>query len=94
MNTATGITAGHVRRLTGVSRSQLRYWEAHQIITPLLVPHVSRNWRVYPAEQIERISRIRNLLAMGMSLQGAVKRLDHCAPVNQQHPETEILAIA
>ena len=74
MSNAT-MTAGQVRKTTGVSRSQLRYWEAHNLITPTLVTHASRAWRTYPTEQVEKGAALKRLLNAGYSLRGAVRRL-------------------
>jgi len=78
MNNAT-MTGGEVRKLTGVSRSQLRYWDHHGIVNPILVAHASRTWRIYSAEQFERIVALKRLLDEGYSLKGAVRRLDRNA---------------
>ena len=73
--TYSTMTAGQVRKATGISRSQLRNWEAHRFISPTLVAHASRTWRLYPAEQIERISALKQMIDDGYSLRGAVRRL-------------------
>ena len=74
MNNVT-MTGGEVRKLTGVSRSQLRYWEQRGIVNPSMVVHASRTWRLYPAEQTVRVAALKRLLDEGYSLKGAVRRL-------------------
>ena len=80
MSNAT-MTAGQVRKTTGVSRSQLRYWESRRIITPTLVTHASRAWRLYPGDQVEKIMALKQMIDDGYSLRGAVRRLNENAVV-------------
>ena len=74
MNYST-MTAGEVRKATGVSRAQLRYWEDHRIIAPMREAHASRTWRTYPKAEIERIIALKTLLDDGYTLRGAARRL-------------------
>ena len=68
------MTAGQVRRHTGASRSQLRYWEAQGLIHPILAEHASRIWRLYPQDQVARIKELKRLLDGGFTLRGAARQ--------------------
>ena len=70
------VTTGQVSKLTGATRSQLRYWEIHGIVRPMLVAHSSRTWRLFHAAEVERIIGLKKMLDEGYTLQGAVRRLD------------------
>jgi DNA-binding transcriptional MerR regulator len=78
-----GASPARVRALTGVSRSQLRYWETLRAISPTLVPRASRVYHRYPPEQVQRIARVMHLLRGGYSLSGAIRSLDQEATASQ-----------
>ena len=79
MQNAEAVTAGQVRKITGATRSRLRYWETNGIVHPTLVAHASRTWRLYPAEQVDRIRTLKRLLDDGYTLRGAVNKMDKSA---------------
>lgn len=67
--------SGLVQELLQISRNRLRYWETKGIITPTFRQHGMRRWREYDAGTVEKIRRIMDLLAEGLTLDGAVKKL-------------------
>jgi DNA-binding transcriptional MerR regulator len=69
------MSAGDVRKATGASRAQLRYWESNKIVCPVMEQHNHRTWRRYPADEATKIGRIIRLLGMGFTLKGAIKNL-------------------
>ena len=77
MNDYQEFSPEQVRDATGVSRSQLRYWERQGIIVPTLNKRTQRTLRRYAQDQVERVRLIRKMLAEGWTLQGAVKRMDN-----------------
>ena len=64
--------SGLVQETFAISRNRLRYWETKGIIKPILRQHGCQVWREYDAETLERIRKIIDQLANGMTLQGAV----------------------
>jgi DNA-binding transcriptional MerR regulator len=75
MRERTGLTIGEVRRRTGVTRSQLRYWEAGGILSPEREEHHTRSWRIYCEADAEKVRRLLYLIGEGMTLKGAVSKL-------------------
>jgi len=69
------MTAGEVRRVTGVSRPRLRHWERIGIITPTIEQHLSRQWHVYTLAEVDRIKAIMALINEGWTLRGAAAKV-------------------
>lgn len=65
-----------LRRLLGISRAQLRYWEMLGYIQPTLVRRFSKVYRRYPEEQFRRLQGIMVFLARGYTLAGAMTQVD------------------
>ena len=69
------MSTGEVRAATGASRARLRYWETRGIVCPVLQAHGSRDWRMYPADHVDKVRRLMTLIGHGFSLAGAVSNL-------------------
>ena len=89
MDTDREFTPEQVRDATGVSRSQLRYWEHLGIVVPVLYKGAQRTLRRYAPEQVERVRLIRKMLAEGMTLQGALRKMDNAG----HRPEAGAVAV-
>ena len=75
MSDQFGMTPEQVRKATGITRPQLRYWECLGIITPVMENHITRVWRRYTTANAVKIRRILYMLSEGMTLRGAVAKL-------------------
>lgn len=60
------ITIGEVARRCAVSVDTVRYYERRGLVTP--VTRTAGNYRVFGAEAVDRITTIRTLQSVGMSL--------------------------
>ena len=75
MNDYQEFSPEQVRDATGVSRSQLRYWERQGIIVPTLNKRTQRTIRRYAQDQVQRVQFIRHLLTEGWTLRAAAQKL-------------------
>jgi hypothetical protein len=69
------MTVGQVKAATGATRARLRYWQSRGIVSPIIRRHNTRDWRLYPVEQVNRVRTLMLLLDGGMTLRGAVARM-------------------
>jgi DNA-binding transcriptional MerR regulator len=63
MTQITAMRIGEISEATGVSVRMLRYYEEQGLLTPSRTPS---GQRVYQAETVETVGRIRRLLAAGL----------------------------
>jgi MerR family glutamine synthetase transcriptional repressor len=67
-------TLGQVRELTGLSDRRIRYYEQQGLLAPL---RSQGRQRLYTAEDVERLRRIKQLLDAGVSLRHVRAELDN-----------------
>ena len=61
-------------KIAGVSHRQLYYWERIGIIKPAYEEFGSYSYRRYSQEQIDLLTKIKELLDGGYTLQAAIKK--------------------
>jgi MerR family transcriptional regulator, light-induced transcriptional regulator len=80
----TGLTIGQLAERTGVAVGTLRMWERrHGFPAPERLPSGHRR---YPESSIEAVRRVRNERAAGMSLAGAIARVQRAADATAPVP--------
>lgn len=73
-----GLKPAQVARRAGVTVKTLRHYEDYGLLSPERSP---KGWRVFDAEQLERLARIRSFRAMGFDLAQIAELLDAPADV-------------
>ena len=65
---------GVVMQLTELSARQIRYYEEHQLITPM---RTEGNRRLFSLNDIDRLLEIKELIEQGVNIAG-IKETFHC----------------
>lgn len=78
------LTSGQVCMKYGVTRAQLRHWERIRAIRPVLWKKKKRTWRGYSPAMELRIRRLAYLLKEGMTLKGALAKIDRLAALEER----------
>jgi MerR family glutamine synthetase transcriptional repressor len=68
---------GIVQKLTDLSGRQIRYYEQQELLSP---ERTKGNQRLYSPIDVERLLRIKQLLAEGLTLEGVRQQLDAPTP--------------
>ena len=76
-------TMGEVRRLTGLTDRQIRYYDQHGLVMPT---RSAGRHRLFTATDVARLMSIKRWLARGLTLTEVGRRLGPAAPGPQQPP--------
>jgi DNA-binding transcriptional MerR regulator len=71
---AEHLSMADVRRLTGLTERQIRYYDTQQLVVP---ERTQGGHRVYTQAHIERLLFVKDLLKGGLSIVEIRQRLDH-----------------
>ena len=70
------VSIGTAAEATNTTVKMLRYWEERGYISPERVYSGSRGYRFYHPADLQKITRIKNLIDQGYTLQAAVRMVD------------------
>ena len=70
------VSIGVAAKMSNTTVKMLRYWEEKGYISPERVYSGSRGYRWYYPEDLEKITRIKNLIDQGYTLQAAAQMAD------------------
>ena len=76
INTDKPVSIGTAAEITNTTVKMLRYWEEKGYITPERVYSGSRGFRWYYPEDLEKITKIKNYIDQGYTLQTAAQLAD------------------
>ncbi|MBM7623897.1 MerR family transcriptional regulator [Sporohalobacter salinus] len=72
---------GVVKEMTGLTRRQIRYYEEVDLIKPA---RTEGNQRIYSENDIERLKKIKELLAGGLNIAGVQKQLGTVSKLKEE----------
>lgn len=67
-------TMGEIRRLTGLTDRQIRYYDQHGLVTPT---RSAGRHRLFTPDDVARLLVIKPLLARGLTVADVARRLSH-----------------
>ena len=70
------VSIGTAAKATNTTVKMLRYWEEKGYITPERIYSGSRGYRFYHPADLQKITRIKNLIDQGYTLQAAFQMAD------------------
>ena len=70
------VSIGVAAKASNTTVKMLRYWEEQGYITPERVYSGSRGYRFYSHDDVQKITRIKNYIDQGYTLQAAAKMVD------------------
>ena len=70
------VSIGTAAKVTNTTVKMLRYWEEKAYITPERVYSGSRGFRWYYPEDLEKITKIKNYIDRGFTLEAAARMAD------------------
>jgi len=70
------VSIGTAAAATNTTVKMLRYWEEKGYITPERVYSGSRGYRYYSHDDVQKITRIKNYIDQGYTLQAAAQMAD------------------
>ena len=76
INTDKPVSIGTAAEISNTTVKMLRYWEEKGHITPERIYSGSRGYRFYHPADLQKITRIKNLIDQGYTLQAAAQMAD------------------
>ena len=70
------VSIGTTAEATNTTVKMLRYWEEKGYITPERIYSGSRGYRYYSHDDVKKITRIKNYIDQGYTLQAAAQMAD------------------
>ena len=70
------VSIGTAAKVTNTTVKMLRYWEEKGYITPERVYSGSRGYRYYSQDDVQKITRIKQYIDQGYTLQAAAQMAD------------------
>jgi DNA-binding transcriptional MerR regulator len=70
------VSIGDAAEATNTTVKMLRYWEEKDYISPERVYSGSRGYRFYSHDDVQKITRIKNYIDQGYTLQAAARMAD------------------
>ena len=83
INTDKPVSIGTAAEISNTTVKMLRYWEEKGYITPERVYSVSRGYRYYSHDDVQKITRIKNYIDQGYTLKASARMADEKQSNNQ-----------